>query len=125
MTDAAKPPSILIVEDEPLIAMMIEDYLDELGYAVVGNVDGVPEALARVAEGGFDAAILDIHLRDGVAAWPVADALAAAGIPYILASGGHSDPEPGAHAAVPVLGKPYSIEALSNALEVVLARAAE
>ena len=57
--------SILIVEDEPLIAMMIEDFLDVLGKAVAGTADTVETALAVIAEGGVDAAILDVNLRGG------------------------------------------------------------
>ena len=80
--------SVLVVEDEPIIAMMVEEFLDVLGHDVAGIVDNVPDALARVADGDFDLAILDVTLREGAACWPVAAALAEQRIPYILASGG-------------------------------------
>ena len=54
--------SILIVEDEPLIAMMLEDFLESLGHSVTGSCDSVKEALAAVERGGFDVAILDVNL---------------------------------------------------------------
>ncbi len=110
--------SVLIVEDEPLIAMMLEDFLDSLGHDVAGTCESVAEALARVEQGGFDVAIVDIHLK-GEQVWPVADRLAARGVPYVLATGGHIDPPPAAHAAVPILAKPFTLEAI----EPVLAKA--
>ena len=109
--------SILIVEDEPLIAMMLEDFLETLGHDVVGTCESVDEAIARVEAGGFDVAIIDVQLRDGQQVWPVADRLAEAGTPFVLATGGHVDPPPSQHAAAPVLSKPYTIEAIPPALE--------
>jgi CheY-like chemotaxis protein len=107
--------SILIVEDEPLIAMMLEDFLDSLGHTVAGTCDTVAEALDRVGQGGFDIAIIDVNLN-GEQVWPVADRLAAQGVPYVLATGGHIDPPPAAHAAAPVLAKPFTIDAIEPAL---------
>ena len=109
--------SILIVEDEPLIAMMLEDFLETLGHKVVASCDSVEEALDHVAAGGFDVAILDISLRNGHQIWPVADRLAAAGTPFVIATGGHVDPPPPEHADAPVLAKPYTIDAIEPALD--------
>ncbi|MFN3945507.1 MAG: response regulator [Allosphingosinicella sp.] len=113
--------SILIIEDEPLIAMMLEDFLDSLGHKVVGTCESVEEALARVEEGGFEVAIVDVHLKDGKNVWPVADRLADSGTPFILATGGHVEPPPARHAGVPVLNKPYTIDAIEPALDEALA----
>jgi DNA-binding response OmpR family regulator len=107
--------SILIVEDEPLIAMMLEDFLDSLGHKVVGTVETVQDAQAAVAEGGFDVAILDVNLK-GEHIWPVADRLTENGVPFVLATGGHIDPPPARHADAPVLAKPYTIDAIEPAL---------
>jgi CheY-like chemotaxis protein len=109
--------TILIVEDEPLIAMMLEDFLDSLGHRILATVDSASEALALVDEGGFDVAILDVHLKDGEKAWGVADRLAERGLPFVLATGGHIDPPPSRHAAAPVLSKPYTIDAIEPALD--------
>ncbi|MGQ0590037.1 MAG: response regulator [Sphingosinicella sp.] len=108
--------NILIVEDEPLIAMMLEDFLESLGHEVVGTCDSVAEALTHVARGGFDVAIVDVQLKDGERCWPVADRLAEAGKPFILATGGHVEPPPPEHAGAPVLSKPYTIDAIEPAL---------
>jgi CheY-like chemotaxis protein len=107
--------SVLIVEDEPLISMMLEDFLDSLGHRIAGTCESVPEALARLGEGGFDVAILDVNLK-GERIWPVADRLIEMGVPYILATGGHIEPPPAAHANAPVLSKPFTIDAIEPAL---------
>ncbi len=116
----SRGPSILVVEDEPLISMMLEDFLDALGYRLAGCVDGVSEALQRVAKGGFDAALLDVNLRDGETSWPVADALRERGQPFILATGGANDMVPERHADVPVLSKPYTLDGVRDAFELLL-----
>lgn len=108
---------VLVVEDEPLIAMMLEDFLLDLGHDHAGTVDSVGEALAQVASGGFDAAILDVHLRGGEASWPVADALADGSVPFLLATGGHVDPPPARHGNAPTLAKPFTIDGVRAALD--------
>jgi len=108
--------SILIVEDEPLIAMMLEDFLQSLGHVVVASCESLEDALGRVEAGGFDVAIVDVQLRDGKQAWPVADRLAETGTPFVIATGGHVEPPPARHAAVPILSKPYTIDAIEPAL---------
>ncbi|MCW3836893.1 response regulator [Sphingomonas canadensis] len=109
------PRRILIVEDEPLIAMMLEDILATLDREVAGVLDSVPAALARIAEGGIDAAILDVHLR-GHTCWPVADALAERGIPFVIASGG-GERVPDPHGARPVLAKPFTVDGVRSRLD--------
>ena len=109
--------SILIVEDEPLIAMMLEDFLESLGHNVVGTCETVEEALEKVDEGGFDVAIIDVQLKDGKQVWPVADRLASTGTPFVVATGGHVEPPPPEHAGAPILSKPFTLDAIEPALE--------
>ncbi len=109
--------SILIVEDEPLIAMMLEDFLESLGHNVVATCESVEDALEKVDAGGFDVAIIDVQLKDGKQVWPVADRLIETGKPFVLATGGHVEPPPPQHAAAPVLSKPYTIDAIEPALD--------
>lgn len=115
------PLSVLVVEDEPLIAMMIEDFIDILGHRLAGSCDSVADALVAVEAGGFDVVILDVNLRDG-ACWPVADALDASGVPFVLASGGHVEPPPAEHADSPQLAKPFTLDGVQAALEALAAR---
>jgi len=107
---------ILIVEDEPLIAMMLEDFLDALDKDVAGTAESVPAALAIVEGGGIDGAILDVNLRGGEQSWPVADALAQAGIPFLLATGGGDGSIAEAHRGRPVLSKPFTMNGVEQAL---------
>lgn len=115
------PASILIVEDEPLIAMMLEDFLDLLGHRVGGTAETVAAARTAVAAGGIDAAILDLNLKGGEPSWPVADALADAGIPFVLATGGHVANAPPRHAGAPTLPKPFTMDGVESALDQLLA----
>nr|WP_294846193.1 response regulator [uncultured Sphingomonas sp.] len=111
--------SILIVEDEPLIAMMLEDYILSLGYEVSGSCDSVPAALEAVGQRSFDLAILDVNLK-GDLVWPVASALKDKGVPFILATGGHVDAPPSEFADAPLIEKPYTIDRVSPVIEEVL-----
>lgn len=113
--------SVLVIEDEPLISMMIEDLVDLLGHQVAGTADAVAEALPLVERGGFDVAILDVNLRDGPS-WPIADALTKVGKPFLLATGGHVAPPPAEHADVPHLDKPFTIDRLKAGLDEVVPR---
>ena len=116
----ADPRSILIVEDEPLIAMMLEDFIISLGHRVRGNCDSVSSALKEIETGEFDLAILDINLK-GESVWPVASALRTKGTPFVLATGGHVDPPPAEFASVPTIEKPYTIDRVTPIIEAVLA----
>ena len=111
--------SILIVEDEPLIAMMLEDFLESLGHTVVASCDNVGDALKAVVEDGFEVAILDVNLK-GETVWPVAAELRARGVPFVIASGGHVDPPPAEFANVPLIEKPYTIDRVSPAIEAAM-----
>ena len=112
--------TILIVEDEPLIAMMLEDFLESLGHTVKASCDNVADALKAVALSGFDIAILDVNLK-GENVWPVAAELRQRGVPFVLASGGHVDPPPPEFAGAPLIEKPFTIDRVTPALEAAMA----
>ena len=113
--------TILIVEDEPLIAMMLEDFLESLGHSVQATCDTVACALKEVDKGGFDLAILDVNLK-GENVWPVAMRLRQESVPFVLATGGHVDPPPPEFAHVPVIEKPYTIDRVTPALDAAYAQ---
>jgi CheY-like chemotaxis protein len=112
---------ILVVEDEAVIAMEAENQLRGEGATVIGPAASVDEALrlvevATAVDGGIDAAVLDVKLGDGTVR-PVADRLAALGVPFVYATGyGVVSDAAGAHAAAPVLHKPFEPEELVAAL---------
>ena len=114
MTQASR---VLIVEDEPLIMMLLEDFLDVLGHVVAGTADSVATALPQVEAGGFDCAILDVNLRGGEKSWPIADALAARGLPFLLATGGGDEGIAPQHQGRPVLAKPFTMDGVAKALD--------
>ncbi len=112
----SSPDRILLVEDEPLIAMMLEDFVDVLGHVVAGIADCVAAALELVEAGGIDAAILDVNLRGGEKSWPVADALAAREIPFVFSTGGGEEGIAEAYLARPRLDKPFTMDGVEKAL---------
>jgi DNA-binding response OmpR family regulator len=112
----SRPQRILIVEDEPLIAMMLEDFLDALDHQVAGTADSVDRALECVAAGGIDAAIIDVNLRGGETSWPVADALDEAGVPFLIATGGTELGIAERHRGRPTLIKPFTMDGIERAL---------
>ncbi len=97
---------ILIVEDEMVVAFMIEDMLVELGHEVVELAMRLPEALAAAERADIDLAILDVNL-DGHRSFPVADILIKRAIPFAFATGyGAAGLEAG-YQDRPVLAKPF------------------
>jgi DNA-binding response OmpR family regulator len=111
--------SILIVEDEPLIAMMLEDFLESMGHSVRGTCDTVSGALEEAGKGGFDLAILDVNLK-GESVWPVAALLRDRGTPFVLASGGHVEPPPPEFKNAPMIEKPFTIDRVTPIIEAAL-----
>jgi CheY-like chemotaxis protein len=110
---------ILIVEDEPIVAMMVEDMLIDLGAQAIGPATSLQRALAFAREGGFDAVILDLNL-DGEGTEGVAAALCEVGIPFIFATG--YDFAGGANLGeAGILQKPYRLEQMAAALARALA----
>jgi CheY-like chemotaxis protein len=77
---------VLVVEDEGLLAALLEDMLAELGCQTIGPAGTVEQALALIAEFEVDAAVLDLNLN-GVQAYPVAEFLRRRGIPFIFTTG--------------------------------------
>ena len=77
---------ILIVDDEPLIAMDLEYMLVEAGFIIAGVTGNLQRALSLVESGICDAAVLDANLN-GLSAAPIAVALVARGLPFLVLSG--------------------------------------
>ena len=111
---------VSVAEDEPLVSMLVEDELRGAGAEVLGPVPTVGDALrlveAAAADGGISAAVLDINL-DWRHAGPLADRLAALGVPFLFATGYGEKCDTGGHRAAPVLSKPFPPERLVAAVE--------
>lgn len=107
------PLRILIVEDEPVVAMCLEDMLDLLGHVAVGPATRLSEGLALAESATFDAAILDINLA-GERSTAIAEALRRRGVPFAFASGYGTGPE--GFEGAPLIAKPYRIADVELAL---------
>jgi CheY-like chemotaxis protein len=110
---------ILVVEDEALVAMMLEDMLADFGCEVVGPAMRLDEGLELARLNGLDAAVLDINLG-GERSYPIADLLEERGVPHAFVTGyGHSG-RPGREDRV--LQKPYREPQLRAVLAEMLVR---
>lgn len=109
---------VLVVEDEVIVAMLIEDMLNDLGYQVVALTTHLDEALTFARTMPVDLAVLDVNLN-GQQSYPVADALHARGVPFVFATGYGSKILPSPYASVPTLQKPFQITDLQRVLDMV------
>jgi CheY-like chemotaxis protein len=108
---------VLLVEDENLVALLLEEALAELGHTVLGPVARLTRALEMARHEAFDVAILDVNIN-GETSYPIADVLAARGIPFIFSTGyGRLPPE---YRSRPTLEKPFRLHDLQRSLAEVL-----
>ena len=108
---------ILVVEDEAMISLMLEDVLQSAGAVVIGPASTVKAALDLLGEEAIDCAVLDVKLQDGTSV-PVAEALAALGIRFVIATA--SDAIPEGYNGAPVLHKVFLPEEMIEPIADVL-----
>ena len=106
---------VLVLEDEPVVAFLLEDMLREEGAAEVTIASRVAEAEAAIANGNFDLALLDVNVH-GERSYPVARQLLAAGVPFLFASGYGDHEHPEVYKSVPTLTKPFTAAELRKAV---------
>lgn len=108
---------VLLVEDNPIIAMNGEAMLLDLGVGEVCVAATVADALAHIDTAAFDVAFLDVKLGDSEVSLPVAERLAAEGVPLAFTTGMGDDMElPPTLAAAPILRKPYGFADIERML---------
>jgi len=110
---------ILVVEDEPLIGMLLEDMLADLGYEVAASASRLDDAIKEAQEQDFHAAILDVNLN-GHQIFPVAEILVERRIPFLFATGYGEQGVPPAFQQHPTLEKPFHQDALQTTLASLL-----
>ena len=115
MTTALEGVRVLIVEDEFLVASLIEDVLESAGCVVSGPIPRVAEALDAVDHETYDAAVLDVNLG-GDRIDPVAAALCRRNVPFVFVTGYTENALPAEFAARPRLCKPFKMAELLGAL---------
>jgi CheY-like chemotaxis protein len=111
---------VLVVEDEAIIAFMIEDMLRELGFGEVFHAASIANALLAVERNRPDVAILDVNLG-GAPVYEVAEKLDGAGVPFAFASGYGQSGISDAWAGKPVIQKPFDLLRLEKGLRTCLA----
>jgi CheY-like chemotaxis protein len=115
---AAHAKRVLIVEDEALVAMLLEDMLDDAGHQVAFCASNIAQALDYISReaGSFDFAILDVNLG-GEPIFPVAEALAAKDKRFAFATGYGPAGLPDAWRGRPTLSKPFGAQDVARVLD--------
>lgn len=106
---------VFICEDNPIIAMMLEDLVADLGHTVVGMADAAGPALRACLEAGAELALVDLDLADGATGLDLVGRLAGHGVPSIIVSG-QTGSVPHGHRAAALVPKPIDEKALAGAI---------
>ena len=120
-TNGSKGPlagiRVLLVEDETLVAMLLEDMIADLGGTVTRSASRVARALEYAQDTSieFDLAVLDVNLA-GEEAFPIATALAERGVPFAFSTGYGNAGLPDAWRARPTLQKPFTQDQVTSVL---------
>lgn len=110
---------VLVVEDDPVVAMVVEDTLRDMGLDVLVDLSLV-DALGDIESSDFDVAVIDVGLR-GENAHPVMVALQERQVPFMVMSGGDLLPLAAEFPQVPMLTKPLDMKSLQQAMRELLA----
>ncbi|KPX03806.1 response regulator [Pseudomonas syringae pv. coryli] len=112
-------PKVLLVEDETMLAMLMEMMLEDLGFATAYHASTLNDGIEYARNGEYDLAILDINIIGGDS-FPIAAAIADRGIPFMFCSGYGRLGIPDAWLNRRCVAKPFSAEQLSEALSELL-----
>jgi CheY-like chemotaxis protein len=115
---------VLVVEDETVVAMLIEDMLAELGCTVVGTASRLSKALQLLERVEADIAVLDVNLA-GEEVYPVAEMLASQNLPFVFATGYGSGGVREAWRDRPTLEKPFQRPQIRRVLSEAIAASSE
>ena len=115
MSQAFAGRRVLIVEDDSLVAMLLETILEDMGCLAVGPAATVDEGLRMASDEAVDAALLDVNVA-GRQVFPVAEALKRRGVPFIFSTGYGEGGLPDQWRGQPTLQKPFTEAAVRDAL---------
>jgi DNA-binding response OmpR family regulator len=113
---ATETTRILIVEDNPLIAAMMEAMIGDMGYGVVGPMLNLQDGLDHARGDALDFALLDFDLGQGTDATPIAEALSARGVPFAFITAADQRKIRARFAQAPIFAKPVSESELGRIL---------
>lgn len=105
----------MLVEDEAMLAMLLEGYLEDLGCEIVHSASRLPDAMRTAEVAALDAAVLDLNLA-GVLSYPVAEILRNRGVWLVFATGYGMAGLRSDFGDVPVLAKPFNLAQLAKVL---------
>lgn len=117
-------PRILVVDDEPLVSMLVENWLGELGCEVVGPARSVEQGLDMAGSAELDGAILDVNLS-GRNSYAVAETLKQRGVPFAFVTGDGSIDKASGFADPILLSKPFDFEGVKSVLDKLLGTPAD
>ena len=110
---------VLVIEDESMVAMLLQDTLAEIGCEVIGIASRFDDAVKKAKSLTFDIAVLDVNLN-GRNTFPIADSLAERGVAFVVATGYGATSLPRSLQRVPILQKPFRQRDLERALRAAL-----
>ena len=111
--------SVVVVEDEMMVSLLLEDMLATLGCHDVTHAASVGTALQEIAKAMPDVAVLDVNLGNEMV-YPVAEKLNVAGVPFVFTTGYGRGAIKLEWAARPCVQKPFNIDAFATALRAAL-----
>jgi DNA-binding response OmpR family regulator len=120
---SAKGLRVFVVEDEPMIRIMVTDMLGELGHTIAAEAGHLDQALELAQSAELDLAILDVNLK-GRLITPVAELIRARKLPIIFATGYGAEGLPEQFRDLPALQKPFQLETLAAMIDDVMGRRA-
>jgi CheY-like chemotaxis protein len=115
MTELLSGRRVLVVEDESLVAMLLETILEDMGCTPVGPAATVEEGLTLLESEQLDAALLDVNVA-GRQVFPVAEALKARGVPFVFSTGYGEGGLPDEWRGQATIQKPFTEAAVRDAL---------
>jgi DNA-binding NtrC family response regulator len=119
MSDRPQRSTILLVEDEPLLAMDVERLLGEVGFHVMGPVTTISRAIRSIEAERPSLTVVDLNLG-GEMVFPLLDILADRAIPFVIVTGHSIEMVPSRHRHRPFLQKPYEPAALLRFVHQIL-----
>ena len=119
MTTALEGVKVLVVEDEYLVATLMEDMLESAGCVVAGPIPRLAQALDAASSEACDVAVLDVNLA-GERVYPVAEILAGRSVPFVFVTGYGANSLPVEYAERPRICKPFRMAELLAAISDVL-----
>jgi len=113
--DASPAGRLLLVEDEPLVAIFMESVLGDMGFRIAETCKTLADGLAAARRPDFEAAILDMNLN-GELVYPLADLLMSRGVPFVFVTGYSGEAVAERFSSIPVLQKPVEESDLARVL---------